>query len=63
MGPNEDPTPPPAQPSADLEHWLRDLRTEAEADPFAWDGTDAGEAPRPASTGETRGGGRHRAPE
>jgi hypothetical protein len=62
MGPNEDPAPPPAQPSADLEHWLRELRTEGGADPFGWDGAD-GDAPGPARTDEARGGGRHRAPE
>jgi hypothetical protein len=76
MGPNQDPAPPfdaeapvPAQPSEDLEHWLKDLRTEATADPFGWTG-DAGDDPvdgeTPGRTGpdEARGGGgRHRAPD
>ena len=40
MGANEDPAPPytpePAPPREDLEHWLRDLRTEAGANPADW---------------------------
>jgi hypothetical protein len=76
MAANEDPTPPftggapdPAPPSEDLEHWLRDLRTEVVANPSDWADTTGdhpvAEPPTriepPARAEGTRGGGRHRA--
>jgi len=77
MTASEDPGPPlsaetpgTAEPSDDLEHWLRDLRTEVAVDPPGWIDTHPDDA-RPALpqdepetiAPEPKSVGRHRSPD
>jgi len=57
MTASEDPATPlstdaagPAQPSDELEHWLRDLRTDVAADPPGWIETDPNPNPAPPAS-------------